>query len=353
MSAPYQPLVEFTRGGVVESVHYGALAMADTRGRLVASYGDPYVVTFMRSSAKPFQALPLVETGASEAFKLPPSELALVCASHRGLDMHAEAAASLQARIGASQDDLLCGTHEVGDPTTARRLASEGVTPLPNRHNCSGKHSGMLVLARHHGWPLADYVNPSHPVQQLILQTFAEMCSLPPADVVVGIDGCSAPNFAVPLVSAATAYARLADPTRLPHRRANSLRTLFYAMTAYPEMVCAPGAFDTELMRRRPGLLVAKGGAEGYQGLSLAANALRPGSPALGIALKVSDGAGRAVHVAVLEVLRQLGLLDDADFGALAEFGFGPRLPLRNYRQLVVGEARPVFTLDYSGGPVG
>jgi L-asparaginase II len=349
----YAPLVELTRGGIVESVHFGALAIADTRGRLIASYGDPYVVTFLRSSAKPFQALPLVETGAAQAFNLTPRELALVCASHRGLDMHAETAAALQARIGASEADLLCGTHEVGDPATARRLARQGLAPLPNRHNCSGKHSGMLVLARHHDWPLADYVNPRHPVQQLILSTFAELCGLPPADVVVGIDGCSAPNFAVPMVSAAAAYARLADPTRLPHRRANALRTLFYAMTAYPEMVCAPGTFDTELMRRRPGLLVAKGGAEGYQGLGLAANALRPGSPALGIALKVSDGAGRAVHLAVLEVLRQLGLLEEADFDALAEFGFGHHLTLRNQRQLAVGEARPVFTLDYSGGPAG
>jgi L-asparaginase II len=319
----------------------------------VASYGDPYVVTFLRSSAKPFQALPLVETGAAEAFDLTPRELALTCASHRGMDMHAETAAALQARIGAGEGDLLCGTHDVGDPATARRLARQGLAPTPNRHNCSGKHSGMLVLARHHDWPLADYVNPRHPVQQLLLNTFAEMCGLPPADVVVGIDGCSAPNFAVPLVSAATAFARLADPSRLPHRRANALRTLFYAMTAYPEMVCAPGTFDTELMRRRPGLLVAKGGAEGYQGLGLAANALRPGSPALGIALKVSDGAGRAVHVAALEVLRQLGLLEESDFDALAAFGFGPRVPLRNFRQLEVGEARPVFTLDYSGGPAG
>jgi L-asparaginase II len=207
----------------------------------------------------------------------------------------------------------------------------------------------MLVLARHHDWPLADYINPRHPVQQLILRTFAEMCGLAPADVVVGVDGCSAPNFAVPLVSAATAFARLADPARLPHRRANALRTLFFAMTAYPEMVSGPGGLDTELMRRRPGLLVSKGGAEGYQAVGLAANALRPGSPALGIALKVADGNSRASAPALLEVLRQLGLLEEADFDALAEFGFSPRATLRNFRALAVGEARPVFTLDYSG----
>jgi L-asparaginase II len=184
----------------------------------------------------------------------------------------------------------------------------------------------------------------------LILETFAEMCGLTPTDVVVGTDGCSIPNFAVPLVSAATAYARLADPAKLPHRRANALRTIFYAMTAYPEMVSAPGGFDTEVMRRRPGQLVLKGGADGYQAIGLAPNALRPGSPALGVTFKVADGATRAKHIVALEVLRQLGALADADFAALAENGFYPHQTIRNLRGLVTGEARAVFTLDYSGG---
>lgn len=358
----YRPLVEYTRGGIVESIHFGALAIADVHGRLIASYGDPATQTFLRSSAKPFQALPMVETGAADAFDLTPREIALVCASHKGMDMHAEAAASIQAKIGASEADLLCGTHEVGHAETARRLLRAGQEPTPNRHNCSGKHSGMLVLARHLDLPLADYVNPQHPIQKLILQTFADLCGLEPEEVVVGVDGCSAPNFAVPLVNAATAYARLADPSSLagkqraeappglrPHHRANALRTIFYAMTAYPEMISAPGGFDTELMRRRPGMLVAKGGAEGYQGIGLAPGALSAGSPALGMALKVADGSSRAVSVAALEVLRQLGLLEDADLEALALYGYGPRLTLRNYRGLVVGEVRPAFTLDYSG----
>ena len=349
---PFKPLVEYTRGGIVESMHAGALAVVDAQGRLIASYGDPTLVTFLRSSAKPFQTLPLIESGAAEAFALTPREIALTCASHLGLDMHAETAASIQARIGASERDLLCGTHALTDPATVRQLILAGQAPTPNRHNCSGKHSGMLVQARHRDLPLADYINPRHPVQQAILATFAEIVGLAPDQVVVGIDGCSAPNFAVPLINGALAFARLADPSRLPPRRANALRTIFYAMTAYPEMIRGPGGLDTELMRRRPGLLVAKGGAEGYQGLGIAAGALRPGSPALGVALKIADGAAReqARAVAVLEVLRQLGLFDDADFDALAEFDFGPRLKLRNFRGLVVGEARPVFKLDFSGG---
>lgn len=346
---PYRTLVEYTRGGIVESVHAGAIAVVDTHGRLVASYGDPTLVTFLRSSAKPFQTLPLIESGAAEAFALPPREIALTCASHLGLDMHAETAASIQARIGASERDLLCGIHEVADPATARRLVLAGLAPTPNRHNCSGKHSGMLVQARHRHLPLADYINPKHPVQQTILATFADMCGLSPNDVVVGVDGCSAPNFAVPLLNAALAFARLADPSRLPPRRANALRTIFSAMTANPDMVRGPGGFDTEVMRRRPGVLVTKGGAEGYQGMGLVPGALRPNSPALGVAFKIADGAARAAPIVALEVLRQLGLLGEADFAALAEFDFAPRETLHNFRGLVVGEARPAFTLDFSG----
>jgi len=349
---PYRTLVEYTRGGMVESIHAGAIAVVDVQGRLVASYGDPAAVVFLRSIAKPFQTLPLIESGAAEAFALPPREIALTCASHLGMDMHAETAASIQFRIGANERDLLCGTHEVPDRETARRLVLAGQAPTPNRHNCSGKHSGMLVQARHRDLPLADYINPFHPVQQTILSTLAEMCGLSPSQVVVGVDGCSAPNFAVPLLNAALAFARLADPSGLPRRRANALRTVFSAMTAYPEMVRGPGGLDTEVMRRRPGLLVTKGGAEGYQGMSIVPGALRPNSPALGVAIKIADGAGRAVSIVALEVLRQLGLLGEADFDALAEFDFAPRETLRNFRGLVVGEARPSFSLDFSGSGV-
>jgi L-asparaginase II len=349
LAGPYQPLVEYTRGGIVESTHNGAIAVVDAQGRLVASYGDPIAVVFLRSSAKPFQTLPLIESGAAEAFALTQREIAFTCASHLGMDMHAEAAASIQARIGASERDLLCGTHEVPDAETAHRLILAGQAPTPNRHNCSGKHSGMLVQARHRDLPLADYINPQHPIQKTILATFAEVVGLPADQVVVGTDGCSAPNFAVPLLNGALAFARLADPSSLPPRRANALRTIFYAMTAYPEMVRGPGGLDTELMRRRPGLLVTKGGAEGYQGLGLVPGAVRPGSPGLGVAFKVADGAGRAVSIVALEVLRQLGLFDESDFDALAEFNYGPRETLRNFRGLVVGEARPAFSLDFSG----
>ena len=360
----YLPVLEVTRGGIVESLHHGALAVADAQGRLLAVYGDPQALTFLRSSAKPFQALPLIESGAAERFGFAPPEIALACASHLGLDLHVETVIGMQDKCGVGEGDLLCGTHPPGDSETAQRFVRAGLEPTPNRNNCSGKHTGMLAQARHRGLPLADYVNPYHPVQQAILAAFGEMCALdarrPAASlqgssrdtpqIVVGVDGCSAPNFAVPLLNAATAFARLADPGSLPPSRAAALKTIFSAMTAHPDMVRGPGGFDTELMRRRPGLIVAKGGAEGYQGLGIAAGALGPASPALGIALKIADGQPRAVHAVALEALRQLGVLSEVDLAALAEFGFSPREPQKNHRGLVVGEARPCFTLVADGG---
>jgi L-asparaginase II len=348
-STPYAPLIEYTRGGLVESVHAGALAVADVHGRLLAAWGDPGVVVFLRSSAKPFQALPLVETGAADAAGLTPPELALACASHRGLDMHVSVVNAMLAKIGAGESDLQCGAHPLDDPDTVRRLILAGQGPTPNRHNCSGKHTGMLALARHLGQPLASYLELEGPVQRAIWQALAEMCALAPAEVVVGIDGCSAPNFAVPLVSAARAFARLADPAGLPPARAAALQRLYAAMTSYPEMVRAPGGFDTELMRLLAGRLVAKGGAEGYQALGLAPGALGPGSPALGLTLKIADGGSRAVSLAAAEALRQLGALSAEHWSALEAQGFTVPQPQTNWRGLPVGEARAVFRLPRLG----
>ncbi len=346
----YLPVLEYTRGDLVEAWHIGAIAVADAQGRLIASHGDPHAVTFLRSSAKPFQAIPLVESGAAAAFGLTAREIALACASHTAQSFHVETVGAMQAKIGVSEADLLCGAHPL-DPAesgeTFEQLFNAGEAPTPNYNNCSGKHTGMLAAAKHYGWPLADYVHPRHPLQQAILQTLAETCGLSVEAVRLGVDGCSAPNFAVPLVNSATAFARLAAPHEFSPPRAAALRTIFAAISAHPEMVRGPGGFDTELMSLRPGQIVSKGGAEGFQGIALAPGALEPGSPALGVALKLADGAARpgAVALAATEVLRQLGALTEADTRALARLGFGLPQQRRNWRGLLIGEARACFEL--------
>lgn len=342
-------LVELTRGSIVESVHLGSIAVADTAGRLLAWAGNPRQVVYLRSSAKPFQALPLVETGAAEAFGLEDGEIAIACASHTGTDAHIEAVRRLQMKAGVREEALLCGVHPPADRPTWRELIRRGEEPTVLRHNCSGKHSGMLAAARHLqalgvDSKAREYIDPAHPLQRRILEGFAAMCGLSPDDVVVGTDGCSAPNFAVPLASAATAAARLMDPGKESEVRASACKRIVRAMTANPEFIRGAGGFDTEIMRAGGGLLVSKAGAEGCQLIGLAAGAAAGLDSAVGIALKIQDGDGadRAADLVAMEVLEQLGVRFPATTPALDRFR--PRA-LTNWRGLEVGRIRPAFTL--------
>ena len=341
----YQPLVEVIRGTIVESVHFGALVIVDAGGQVLAAWGDPQSVTYLRSSAKPFQALPFVEMGGVEKYGLTDKELAVMCASHIGTDEHVATVLGMQKKFGVSEKDLLCGTHTPGDETTAQALLMRGEKPTPNRHNCSGKHSGMLGHAMLRHLPIEDYVNPGHPIQQTILQAFAEMNSILPEEVVVGIDGCSAPNFAVPLFNAALAFARLADPSVLSPRRAQALRHIFSAMSSNPTMIAGQGRFDTALMEAAGGNIVSKGGAEGYEAMALAPGLLGKGMAGVGVVFKVSDGdaADRVRPLVALEILRQLGAVTEEQANRLAQYW--PR-PLYNFRNLEVGSIRPCFILE-------
>ena len=340
----YLPIIELTRGPIVESIHYGAVAVVDVDRNLVASYGDAEIVTFLRSSAKPFQALPFIERGGDTFFGLTEQEVALICASHSGTDEHVLVAQGMQKKIGVGEKNLLCGVHTPSYQVTAKAMLLRGEEATPNRHNCSGKHTGMLAHAKLRNLPLEDYININHPVQQSILKAFAEMCSLRMDEVVLGTDGCSAPNFAVSLRSAALAYARLCGPSQLAPDRAAACWRITRAMMSNPDMVGGPGRFDTVLMEVTNGRVLSKAGAEGYQALGVMPGAMGPGSPALGITIKISDGdsGGRARPCVAIEVLRQLGLLSPREIDALA--GFGAQR-LYNYRKLLVGEMRPSFEL--------
>lgn len=354
----YQPIYEYRRGDfyralsneITESIHFGAIAVVDACGNLIASVGNPNTITYLRSTAKPFQALPLIESQASQAYALEDEEIAIICSSHSGCEEHVAVVQKLQAKCGIRESDLRCGVHYPLHEETARALRQRGETPTPNRHNCSGKHTGMIAFARFQNLTYEDYINPQHPIQQTILATFAEMCRLEPQQVQVGTDGCSAPNFAVTLYHAALAYARLCDPIGgqvSPAQRVSACQKIAQAMMAYPHLVGGPGRFDTHLMQAGGGKILSKTGAEGYQGIGLLPGLLGEGSPGIGIAVKVSDGDSRGkVSAAVsLEVLRQLGALSQETLNALSDFG--PVLPLKNFRQLSVGVAQPMFKLQW------
>lgn len=346
MTEMYQPIWETTRGRIPESIHFGAIAVVEATGRLLASYGDPYLVTFLRSSAKPLQALPFIEFGGDQVYHLTSKEIAILCASHAGTEEHVAVVKSVQDKVGIQESDLLCGVQPPLDAATAERLRAKGEPFTPNRHNCSGKHSGMLAHARMRGLPISDYINPQHPVQQTILEYLAAMCALPPQRIEIGVDGCSAPTFAVPLYNAALGFARLCDPRGLAVERAAACKRITQSMLAHPQMISGEGFFDTRLMQVGDGRILAKGGAEGYQTIGLMPGALTPDSPGVGIAFKISDGdaAGRVRSAVALEILRQLGVLSEKDMEALASFG--PRSVVQNWRKLTVGESHPIFVLQ-------
>ena len=349
-----QPLFEVTRGQIVESVHYGSIAVVDSKGKLIASYGDPQTVAFLRSSAKPFQVLPFVERGGVEYFQYTPRELSLACASHEGSDMHVQAVIALQHKTGIEETHLQCGAHMPGDVDELKTLIVHNKQPRTNHNNCSGKHTTMLAHAKMRALPLENYLDINHPIQQDILASFAEMCLLTADQIQLGIDGCSAPNFAVPLYKAASAFARLCDPNELSELRASACRKVTSAMTSYPEMVSGYGEFDEQLMRAGEGKIVCKRGAEGYQIVGILPGVLSPDSPGIGITVKVLDGdasrlgsglesTNRVRPAVVVEILRQLGVLSSKQEQALA--AFGPEKSIMNHRGLVTGTSRPTFKL--------
>lgn len=349
-----QPLFEVTRGNIVESIHYGSIAIVDSNGKLIFSYGDPKVVAFLRSSAKPFQVLPFMEHGGVEYFRFTPRELSISCASHEGSDLHVQTVAGIQKRIGVEESQLQCGVHMPADVDAFKSLVTNNKQPTVNQNNCSGKHTAMLAYAKMRGLSLENYLDIDHPIQQEILATFAQMCQLPVNEIELGTDGCSAPNFAVPLYHAALAMARLCDPHALSDGRAAACRKVTSAMTAHPEMISAYGEFDEQLMRVGAGKIVCKRGAEGYQIVGLLPDVLSPGAPGLGIALKVSDGdaarmsldlahSARVRPAVTLEILDQLGVLSSEQQQALAPFG--PAKSVKNHRGIVTGQSRPVFQL--------
>jgi L-asparaginase II len=330
------------------------VAVVDSTGRLLAWLGDPKVVTFMRSSAKPLQALAFIEHGGDQAFHLTSRGVAILCASHDGTDEHVEVVKGIQDKVGVQESDLLCGTHLLSHLPTMEAMRARGDSLTPNRNNCSGKHTGMLAYARMRGLPIADYINSEHPIQKAILETVSEMCGMDPARVEVGVDGCSAPNFAMPLSNAALGFARLCDPSNLSQERAAACRRITSAMLANPVMVDGEGGFDTRMMEVCTRRILSKTGAEGYLALGVMPGALGAESPGIGIAIKISDGdlsvrdavgnpRNRVRPAVALEVLRQLGYISDKELEALA--GFGPLRPVTNHRKIVTGTSRPIFQL--------
>ena len=339
------PLVEVRRGGVVESRHRGHVAAVDGEGRLVASLGEPETVTYLRSSAKPFQAVPVVASGAADRFGFTERELAVACGSHSGQDVHAEVVAGMLQKIGLTADALKCGVHEPFDPDTARLLRERGESPGLLRNNCSGKHAAMLALALHLSAPVETYDHPESPVQLAILETVSRLSGLPARNVPTGVDGCGVPVFAIPVRAMALSYARLVSPPgEFDEKMRTACTRLVKAMTKYPGLVGGTTErFDTEVMRATGGRVISKVGAEGVYTAGVLPYERWP--EGLGLAFKIEDGEDRRARPTVaIESLRQLGVLEDDALERLAPYAIFVQ---KNHAGARVGEVVPNFQLNW------
>jgi len=323
--------VEVTRGPLVESRHAVRAVAVDADGRHVAAFGDIEAPVFPRSAIKMLQAIPLVETGAADAFKLSSEELALACASHSGQPEHVSRVEAWLKRLGLSADDLECGPQWPIHEGSAHAMAGRGETPTQAYNNCSGKHTGMLSHARHLGEPTRGYTAPTHPTQRRALAAIAAMAGMRESAIMLGTDGCSLPAVALPLERFAAALAKFGTPTALEPKRAEACRRLFAAKTAHPHLVSGTGRFDAAFMPALKGRIASKSGAEGVWA------AVVP-DRGLGLAVKAEDGTGRAAEVGMIELMRRLGILDAAELDAVAKLAH-PTLSNRAGR--MVGEIRP------------
>ncbi|HEU4628522.1 MAG TPA: asparaginase [Gemmatimonadaceae bacterium] len=320
--------VVVTRGDAVESRHQVRAAAVDARGRLIGVAGDAARVTFWRSCAKPFQLMPLLESGGFDELPWGIDELALASASHGGEPEHVAVAESMLQDIGREEGDLVCGPHEPLSSRGARLVRETGIRLTRLHNNCSGKHAAMMALAHTQGWPMRGYERAEHPVQQAAAESVARWTGVAPDALVRAVDGCGVVVFGLPLEAMARAYARFA----VAHLRCEEVpRRIVEAVRARPLLFGGTDRFDTVLLEETDGRILAKVGAEGVH----SATVLDAG---IGVAVKVADGATRAQVPALLRLLQRVGALPDTLPPRLAEF---LRRPVRNTRGEHVGSVGP------------
>lgn len=332
---------------MIESRHRGHLIVVDGRGKIIASLGNPDVVTCLRSAAKPFQAIPFITGGAIDRFGFSEKELALVCASHNSEPEHISTVQSMLRKIGLDESKLKCGAHEPIGEEAAKLLRESGQAPTKIYNNCSGKHTAMLAQALHLNAHIETYNELNNPVQKEIAKVVSKFSGVPIEEIANGVDGCSAAIFGISVKAMATMYSRLVFPPKdFDADTRDACRRVVSAMNMYPEMVggALSARLDTEVMRVLRGKIVSKVGAEGvYTAGVLPCSEWTHG---LGIAFKIEDGEDkRARPVVVIETLRQLGILNDTAYDTLKPFAC---IPVFNHAKELVGEVRANFELDFA-----
>lgn len=330
----YELFVEVTRNNTVESRHFGAAVVCDFKGNIVKSWGDINNLIFPRSALKPMLAIHLIESGASDHYRLSDAELSLACSSHQGEPLHQKLVESWLIRMGLNENNLACGAVLPEHTESAHQLLASGQHGRRIYHNCSGKHTGFLTTALHLGLPLHDYHLLNHPLQQLSLEILSDLANVDLTQYPIGIDGCGLPAPTMPLLQLAHATARFANPVALSKQRVQAIHRLHKAISNEPLYIAGHGTMVSELNEVSKGAVLAKTGAEGIITAALPIQGL-------GIAIKITDGGTRARSVALLAILDHLNVLSNEEKHKLQNH-FSPTIV--NSREAIVGEVRPAVS---------
>jgi L-asparaginase II len=327
-------LAKVYRGKTIESIHYGSVVVVDSSSKLVYRIGDPSFVTFLRSSAKPFQAIPAVESGVAEAFGFTQQEIAIIAGSHNGEKKHVKLVKSILKKVGLNKGFVQCGTH------VPHYYTASGMTPRkkkfsPLQHNCSAKHAGMLAMCVYKNWNLKNYLNPNHPVQKLILKRISELCEYPEKKIKIGIEGCGAPTHGLPLKNMAIGFSKLVTFRSKNEITSQALQVVADSMWKYPEMVSGRGRLDYALVTASKGKLICKAGAEALHCAAIL-------DKGWGLAIKILDGTRRAVNPASVEVYRQLEIIRKSRLKELRDFACPS---IYNHKKAKVGFIKSDFQL--------
>jgi len=331
-----EQLAVLTRSGYVESIHYGYICVVDSSGKIIKEIGDSNTKIYFRSSAKPIQAVPVIESGASQHFGFTKKEISIMCSSHSGQIMHQDTVTEMLKKIGEEANVLKCGIMIPYNKEEANRLQSSKEKPSVLHCSCSAKHVGMLTLAKYKNYSIDDYNRIDHPAQHEILNTISYFTDYNEENITVGIDGCGAPIYIIPIYNIALSYARImnfANDENSKYHKA--CKTIIESMIEYPEMVAGDEEFCTELMGFTNGKLIGKVGSEAVYCVGIK-------DKGIGICVKIIDGNERAVYPVVMQILKELNILDKNELNNLQHWS---RVELKNNLDEVIGDILPSFQL--------
>ena len=334
-----EPLVYVTRNNNIESIHYGSICIVDNKEKIIYNIGDPFQKIYFRSSAKPLQVIPLILSGAADKYNFSLREIAIACASHSGQPKHQEVVNNLLTRLELNVSNLHCGTMYPFNKEEREKLIKNNKMPSAYHSSCSGKHAAMLAYAKYKGYAINNYEKIENPVQQDILDIISIFSGENKNNIFTGIDGCGVPSFLLPIYKIALSYAKLMsclNDNTSPYHRA--CKKIYEALTTHPDMVNGDGEFCTELMQHTHGKLIGKIGAEGIYCVGLK-------KENIGICIKISDGRERAVYPSVMQILKELDVLDKDEFEKLKHW-LTPKL--YNKLNQDIGNAVPAFNLEES-----